>query len=307
MPNILVVDDSPVDRRVVGGLIEKDPDLSVTFAANGTHALTMMREHMPALVITDLIMPEMNGLELVKTIRERHPFVPVILMTSKGNEEIAVQALQGGAASYVPKSGLAETLLDTITTVLDASRPREGQARLMTHLVQNHCTFQLTNDCTLFPPLISFVQEHAARFGLFDQTERVRLGIALEEALVNALYHGNLEVHSGLMEKSHEDYYAQVEERSQKSPYRERQIRVDIRVSSEEAVVRIRDQGPGFDPASLPDPTDPVNLDKVSGRGLLLMRTFVDDLQFNERGNEVTLVKRRKEVESDALACNELL
>ena len=57
MPNILVVDDSPVDRRVVGGLIEKDPDLSVTFAANGTHALTMMGENMPALVLTDLIYP----------------------------------------------------------------------------------------------------------------------------------------------------------------------------------------------------------------------------------------------------------
>ena len=95
MPNILVVDDSAVDRRLVGGLIEKDPDLSVTFAANGTHALTMMRQAVPALVLTDLIMPEMNGLQLVKAIREQHPFVPVILMTSKGNEEIAVQAQKG--------------------------------------------------------------------------------------------------------------------------------------------------------------------------------------------------------------------
>ncbi len=307
MPNILVVDDSAVDRRLVGGLIEKDPDLSVTFAANGTHALTMMRQAVPALVLTDLIMPEMNGLQLVKAIREQHPFVPVILMTSKGNEEIAVQALQGGAASYVPKSQLAETLLDTINRVLDASRPREGQARLLTRVVRNQCTFELANDCTLFPPLISFVQEHATRFGLFDQTDRVRLGIALEEALVNALYHGNLEVESGVMEKSHEAYYSLVEARAQESPYKERRIRVEFTVSAEEAVIRIHDDGPGFDPASLPDPTDPVNLDKVSGRGLLLMRTFVDDLRFNERGNEVTLVKRRRAIESEALACNELL
>ncbi|HEY4311214.1 MAG TPA: response regulator [Pirellulales bacterium] len=307
MPNVLVVDDSAVDRRLVGGLIEKDPELSVTFAANGTHALTMMRQNVPALVLTDLIMPEMNGLELVKAIREHHPFVPVILMTSKGNEEIAVQALQGGAASYVPKSQLAGTLLDTIGRVLDASRPREGQARLLQHVVQNRCTFQLENDCTLFPPLINFVQEHATRFGLFDQTERVRLGIALEEALVNALYHGNLEVQSALMEKSHEAYYAMVEERAQQSPYKQRKIHVEVCVSTDEVTVRIRDDGPGFEPASLPDPTDPVNLDKVSGRGLLLMRTFVDELNFNDRGNEVTLVKRRRAVESDALACSEEL
>ena len=156
-----------------------------------------------------------------------------------------------------------------------------------------------TNDCTLFPPLISFVQEQATRFGLFDQTDRVRLGIALEEALVNALYHGNLEVRLRRDGKKPRRLLRPSRRRSQKSPYSERKIRVDFRVSPEEAVIRIRDEGPGFDPSSLPDPTDPVNLDKVSGRGLLLMRTFVDELRFNERGNEVTLVKRRRTVESE--------
>jgi CheY-like chemotaxis protein/anti-sigma regulatory factor (Ser/Thr protein kinase) len=307
MPTVLVVDDAAVDRRLVGGLLEQDPDLTVAFATSGTHALTMMRQSVPALVLTDLIMPEMNGLQLVTAIRDQHPFVPVILMTSKGNEEIAVQALQRGAASYVPKGQLADTLLETVHAVLDASRPREGQARLLTHIVNSQCKFRLANDCTLFPPLISYVQDSAARFGLFDQIERVRMGIALEEALVNALYHGNLEVQSGLMEEDHDAYYALVEQRSQVSPYKERHIDVELKISTEEAIVTIRDSGPGFDPHSLPDPTDPVNLDKVSGRGLLLMRTFVDELLFNNRGNEVTLIKRRRRTESDALACSELL
>ena len=306
MPTVLVVDDAAVDRRLVGGLLGQDPELTVAFAANGTHALTMMRDNVPALVVTDLIMPEMNGLELVTAIRERHPFVPVILMTSKGNEDIAVQALQRGAASYVPKSQLAAKLLDTIHAVFDASRPREGQARLLTHVVRSVCTFRLDNDCTLFPPLINYLQENAARFGLCDQTERVRMGIALEEALVNALYHGNLEVQSSLMEEDHDAYYALVEERSQISPYRERRIEVELQLSLEEAVITIRDDGPGFDSTALPDPTDPVNLDKVSGRGVLLMRTFVDELRFNEQGNQVTLIKRRRQSEPDALDCSEL-
>ena len=92
MPSVLVVDDSSVDRLLVGGLIEKDEELSVTFAANGTHALTLMRQAVPAIVVTDLVMPEMDGLELVTRIRDQYPFVPVILMTSKGNEQVAVQA-----------------------------------------------------------------------------------------------------------------------------------------------------------------------------------------------------------------------
>ena len=60
----------------------------------------------------------------------------------------------------------------------------------------------------------------------------------------------------------------------------------------------IRDEGPGFDPNSLPDATDPAR-PAPCGRGLLLMRTFMDEVHFNEKGNEVTLVKRRTVPPSD--------
>ena len=60
----------------------------------------------------------------------------------------------------------------------------------------------------------------------------------------------------------------------------------------EEAVFVVQDEGPGFDPSSLPDPTEPANLERVSGRGVLLMRTFMDEVSYNQVGNEVTLVKR---------------
>jgi anti-sigma regulatory factor (Ser/Thr protein kinase) len=54
----------------------------------------------------------------------------------------------------------------------------------------------------------------------------------------------------------------------------------------------IRDEGPGFDPTKLPDPTDPVNLERPCGRGLLLMRTFMDAVKYNKTGNQVTMSKR---------------
>ena len=55
----------------------------------------------------------------------------------------------------------------------------------------------------------------------------------------------------------------------------------------------VRDEGLGFDPSLLPDPTDPANLGKVSGRGLLLIQTFMDHVEHNATGNEITMVKRR--------------
>jgi anti-sigma regulatory factor (Ser/Thr protein kinase) len=122
----------------------------------------------------------------------------------------------------------------------------------------------------------------------------MRVGVALEEALVNALFHGNLEVDSELREQDNEAYHAVAEERRGQSPYRNRKIFVDAHLSREKAVFVIRDEGPGFDPESLPDPTDPANLERVSGRGVFLMKTFMDELRFNPSGNQVTLTKRCK-------------
>ncbi len=293
MPNILVVDDSVVDRRMVGGLLEKDADLSVRYASNGDEALAAMREAVPSLVVTDLIMPKVDGLALVAAVRTRHPLVPVILMTSKGNEEVAVQALQHGAASYVPKSALAKNLLETVHSVLAAARPAQTQARLLGCMTDSGCAFALDNDCTLIPPLVAYLQDCTARLGLCDESERIRVGIALEEALANALYHGNLEVSSQLREGNEETYYALVSAHRQQRPYRDRRIRVEARLTRDEASFVVRDEGPGFDHTTLPDPTDPANLEKISGRGVLLMRTFMDDLAYNEAGNEVTMIKRR--------------
>ena len=293
MTSILVVDDSAVDRRLVGGLLRQDAELVVDFAVHGADAIAKMESDLPDLVVTDLMMPEMDGLQLVTAVRSRYPLVPVILITSKGSEEVACEALQRGAASYVPKRVLAKDLFDTVRRVLALSGRQRGHSRLMGCMTKSNCSFVLENDSTLFSPLVVHLQEEISRLGLCDETERTRIGVALEEALTNALYHGNLEVASDLREQDDEAYYALIEDRHRQEPYRNRRIHVEATLSRDEVNVVIRDEGCGFDPSSLPDPTGPANLDKVSGRGLLLMRTFMDEVTYSESGEAVTLVKRR--------------
>ena len=70
-------------------------------------------------------------------------------------------------------------------------------------------------------------------------------------------------------------------------------MRVEARFDPAEVVFVIEDDGPGFDPGSLPDPLDLSNLEKPSGRGLMLIRTFMDDVTFNERGNQIRMVKKK--------------
>jgi CheY-like chemotaxis protein len=263
------------------------------YASHGKEALEQMQRHAPDIVVTDLQMPEMNGLDLVSAIRSRYPLVPVVLMTAQGSEDIAVQALQKGAASYLPKSRLAAELLDTIENVLAVSRADRDQSKLEQCLVGGCWNFVLPNDNSLVPPLVDRARLDVSRMRLCDDTARTRLGIALHEALVNAIDHGNLELSSEMRERDDAIYHRVAEERRQQKPYADRKVFVAVRATTSEVAYTIRDEGPGFDPSKLPDPTDPANLERVCGRGLLLIRTFMDEVRHNPSGNEITMIKRR--------------
>lgn len=296
MPTVLVVDDSATDRRLAVGLLQKAPHMDVVQATDGRDALRQIELHLPDLVLTDMMMPEMNGLELVAEVKEHYPLLPIILMTSLGSEEIAVQALQKGASSYVPKRSLASELLEVVERVLLASKEVRGRTRLFARLSRHESAFNLENDLPLVCAMSSYLREEAFRLRICSNAECLRLGVALEEALLNAFYHGNLEISSDLREENHRAYHELAERRCQETPYKHRRIYVSTKVTPTQAIYTIRDEGPGFDPRTLPDPTDPANLDRSCGRGLLLMRTFMDNVIYNDRGNEVTMFKERAEV-----------
>jgi CheY-like chemotaxis protein/anti-sigma regulatory factor (Ser/Thr protein kinase) len=282
-----------VDRHLVGALLIKHGDFQVAYAANGKEALALVKDRAPGLILTDLHMPEMDGLELTVEVRKSFPLVPVILITAFGSEEIAIKALQKGAASYVPKKNLAQDLASTVENVLTIAQANANQQRLLECLAQTESRFLLDNDPTLIPPLIGYLQDNITRMGLCDEIGRIRVSIALQEALLNALQHGNLEVTSELRQKDEKQFQVLLEQRRRKNPFRTRRIHVTARESPSEAVYIVRDEGPGFDPSRLPDPTDPAHLDMVSGRGLLLIRTFMDKVFHNPAGNEITMIKRR--------------
>ena len=247
MARILIVDDSATDRTLAGGLIEREEGMSVTYAATGTEALAALEQQPPDLVLTALVMPDMDGLELVAEVRRRHPLVPVVLMTTRGNEEKAVRALRGGAASYIPKTVLGGELVETLTSVLEVSFESRCHALLMRSMIHSKSVFVLGNDPALIGPLVNYMQQSLSAMGLCNETETTRVGVALDEALINALHHGNLEVDSSLRHDDLAAYHRLVEQRSQRSPYRERRIHVSAVYERDRAIFVVRDDGPGFD------------------------------------------------------------
>jgi CheY-like chemotaxis protein/anti-sigma regulatory factor (Ser/Thr protein kinase) len=289
MSHLLVVDDSGVDRTLAGQLLSKNADWTVAYACNGKEAVEQLEQHVPDLVVTDLQMPEMNGLELVELVRELHPWIPVVLMTGYGSEEIAREAIEKGAASYVPKHELAADLAETVSRLLATARREQLRSRLQNAESDFDCEFE--NDLLQLSAFTQELRQTINERGLFNENECLRFATAVDEALMNAYFHGNLEIDSKLRELDSNAFHDLANQRRLEEPFRDRRISVHARINPDQVAVTIHDEGPGFDQSKLPDPTDPEYLERPFGRGILLMRTFADSVRYNEAGNAVTLVK----------------
>ncbi|MEZ6129350.1 MAG: response regulator [Planctomycetaceae bacterium] len=292
MVSILVVDDSATDRIRISGLLAKKPDYSVAVASDGSEALQQISAGSFDLVLTDMQMPGMDGLQLVREIKAHHSQIPVILMTGVGSEEIAVQAMKDGAASYVNKTSASQWLHENVERVLSARADAMTHAELLGCLHSDEYEFSLENDRDLMTATARFLRHAAQAVRLCPDPELPRLGVALEEALLNACLHGNLELDSKLREGDGRAFDELARIRTASSPWKDRRVRVSASITPERMRVDITDEGSGFDPGHLPDPTDPENLMKPHGRGVLMMRLFLDEVHWNERGNHVTLIKK---------------
>ncbi len=295
MPCLLVVEDCAHERHLIEQVLRAESESSwdMVFAEDGKSALQKLREQAFDLIISDIQLPTMDGFELLTQVRQRHPRTPLMLVTKNGSEEIAMRALSGGAAGYIPEEFVQAELIPAVRRILDANEAHARRERLLECMECSESRFSLDNDRELIPTVLTRLQHSLRLFEICDESERLRVRMALDEAINNALYHGNLEVSSDIKEHDFEEFYRLADQRRHVEPYSRRRIWITERMTRDEAIFIIRDDGAGFDVSRLPDPTNPENLFKASGRGIMMMHAFMDQVTFNDLGNEVCLIKRR--------------
>jgi len=127
---------------------------------------------------------------------------------------------------------------------------------------------RVPTDLEVVEEAVDVIARHCLASGLTPRAARFNLRVALSEALANAIVYGN-----------------------QMDPAK----RVDVRVEMDDGgfAVYVSDEGAGFDPTRVPDPTLPERIDRPDGRGLFLIRQLVDDVSFNDRGNAICMILRR--------------
>ena len=258
MAVVLIVDDSAVDRTARGRPPEEGRRPGSGLRRERAGSARSDRAVKPDIVVSDLQMPEMDGLELVEAIRREHPCLPVILMTAHGSEETAVQALRNGAANYVAKRNLAREL------ALRDERAR-GRARRSWRAADPGCLtrteshFVLDNDVSKVSALVGHSrQPHPDAALRRDRADPGRGGAA--RGAGERDFHGNLELSSALLEED-ESSFARLAALGRRRALPGRRVHVIARETRIEATYMVRDEGQGFDPSTLPDPTDLANLE----------------------------------------------
>ena len=134
--SVLVIDDSPQIREFVVEYILKPNGFEVDVAKDGAEGLKKVLAAKPDLVLMDYEMPQMTGIEVLRNLRAQGNKVPVILMTSHGSENVAVEVFRLGAKEYLIKPFAAQELLDAINDVLAVTRLRRERDALTQRIMQ---------------------------------------------------------------------------------------------------------------------------------------------------------------------------
>ena len=184
-----------------------------------------------------------------------------------------------------------------VKPLLDNSRhrpPTKGNERRTN---TRELRFWIANDFGQARRVVSILEDVWNELGCFTKSDSFRVILALEEALANAIVHGNLEIGSNMRDQDDGTYEELMATRLKQPPFQSRRVRVAATFTTHQTVFEICDEGKGFDVSALPDPTAEDRLSRSHGRGLLLIQSLVDEVRYNECGNQITLVKWRSDTE----------
>jgi CheY-like chemotaxis protein len=271
---ILVVDDDPDIHALLRSILA-DQGCQIDSVSDSMHALLHLDNGCYDLVITDVCMPGLNGLELLQLIQKHCPRTPVMVMTALNTPETIVRSIREHAFTYFSKPFSASSVADLVSRALETPASRDDIEIISA--VPHWIELLLRCKLDIADRLVQFFRELQVELSAEQQAD---IAIAFRELLINAIEHGG------------------------RSDPNKKVLVAYVRLSHA-ILYYIRDPGKGFSfddlkhAAVSSTPDDPLRHVEVrsqsgmrpGGFGILMTREIADELIYNEKGNEVLLVK----------------
>ena len=267
---ILIVDNNDELRAILENALGM---LGHDAVVTGDREEALNRKDLDAfdLIISDLTEePESEDAE-AHTNTDEHRRHLLTSLPPNTAEPVIVKAFKVVAANYLRLPYNRDELREIVEQTLSYKLRYVDDPTLLSH-THEKIEFELPSDVALMNGVLQYLLERVAKMGVISP-EASNLFVALDEAFVNAVKHGNKNDPTKL-------------------------VRVGAELSPKEACFTIEDEGEGFDVQTIPDPRDPANLFKSSGRGVLLIYNIMDEVEYNAQGNRVKMVKRPPAVET---------
>ncbi|QDV61514.1 response regulator [Crateriforma conspicua] len=279
MAKILVAEDSLTHMEVLRSILESDQH-DVDCVEDGQQALDYLNDNSCDAIVTDLNMPVLDGCQLVQHLTNSDPEIPIVVVTARGSESLAVDALAIGATDFVPKDSLQQLLTKVVRQVL-GYRVAEAQASgLAGQLRKPEFYFKLTNDIGSIPVVANYLVTTMAAAKCGNPNLRYRTATAMASAIFNAIQYGNLQIReSQILDPQHAD-----------AADCDLAVRVKVSIANSDTRISVAHEGKGAITRTTPAPGTPESFEIEQCRGLMLMTSFMNDVMFNHRRSEVTLV-----------------
>ena len=289
---VLIADDDPALVFFLNEVIRNSGHTPFS-ASDGREALRIFEAEQPEIVLSDLRMPEIDGLSLLEKVRKQNPETFFVVLTGWGSEEEAVRALQLRASNYLIKPVRHEVISQLINKYSQILAGRLLRSQISRMVQRREMSLRIDNRISLVSEVGDYLL--AQTDDLLDQTSRFGIHLGLFELIMNAIEHGNMEINfeeKRRLLQSGPDRLSDAYERRLKDPaLAARRVTIEFKMSGTRLEWVIQDEGPGFDYRSLPNPLAPENFEAVNGRGVFLAGFQFDELTFLGAGNKVRAVK----------------
>jgi DNA-binding response OmpR family regulator len=291
MKKILVVDDEKPVRDVLT-IALREEGYSPLEASDGEEGIQLCKANLPDVVITDVMMPGIDGIEVTKQIKSLSAKIDVVIMSGFGTEELVINALRAGASNYLKKPIVFDELFSILDDIIFRRENRKRFEIAKDVVSREHKEIVMGNNLADVWGAVNQVLFNVRSAAESSSIEGLNIG--LYELIVNAIEHGNLGISFEEKSEALQDntYRALLEQRMEDADDLQKKVTIRSEYNRSELTVEITDQGKGFDLSSLPDMKGPEAIMSDHGRGILLASLFYDEVTYKDPGNCVTLVKR---------------